>query len=288
MQSTIPLGVTAVTLPDLDFDEQIALCRRLGVTHYQLRPRIIPEDQRSKAFSFWGNHKFDLTPSRLREEAASIREKLSSARMRPFGTVPSANVTHCEQDLRLHFEGAAAVGAGRVRIGPPPIPTGPFDYPELLQRTIEGYRKAIDLARPLGIRIVIETHARSLACGPGLAWNICREFDPADVGVIFDLSNFASEGNVQPNLAVAVLKPYIDHLHVGGMQRVTAGADDAGFRKVEVRMCPLEQSDLHVPTWLAALRSANVNVPLIIESFVADVPPATQLESCVKLLRQIT
>ena len=35
------LGVTGVMLPELDFDEQIALCRSLGITRYQYRPRVI-------------------------------------------------------------------------------------------------------------------------------------------------------------------------------------------------------------------------------------------------------
>lgn len=286
MDDRLPLGVTAVMLPELDFDEQIALCQRLGVTHYQLRPRIIPEPERGKAFSFWGNHKFDLTPRRLLAEGGEIRSRLSDAGLVAFGTVPGASVTDAEADLRLHFEGAAAAGAGRVRVAPPPLPAGPFNYASVLAQVIDAYGRAIELARPLGIRIVIETHARSLACSPGLAWSICRNFDPASIGVIFDFCNFASEGNVQPNLAVAVLQPFIDHLHVGGMQRFTASVDAAGFRVVESRMCALEESDLHFPTWLAALRDARVQVPLVIESFIAEVPGPTRLAQAVEAVKR--
>ena len=86
----IPLGVTAVMLPELDFADQIALCRECGVTHYSIRPRIIADDQQDQPYSSHGNHKFDLTPARLVEEGAAIRAQLASAGMTPFGTLPAA------------------------------------------------------------------------------------------------------------------------------------------------------------------------------------------------------
>lgn len=281
-----PIGVNAVMLPELDFSEQIALCRELGVSHYQLRPRIILPEQRAKPYANWGNHKFDLTPARLLAEAGEIRRRLSDANLVAFGTVPSASVTDSVESLKLDIEGAAAVGAGRMRVAPAPLPEGPFDYPTVLEQTIAGYRGVVELARPLGIKIVIETHARSLACSPALAWNICRHFDPAELGVIFDINNFNLEGNISPNLAVAVLKPYIDHVHVGGMTRTTVGKDEHGFRTIETRFCLLDEADLHLPTWLKALGAAQVDVPLVIESYVRQTPGAQRLRLAVDALRR--
>lgn len=283
----VPLGVTAVMLPELDFDDQLELCRRLGVTHYSLRPRVIPDAQRSQPYSNWGHHAFDLTPQRLLTQAASIREKLSAHGMVPFGTVPAATTADRDDALTLHLDGAAAVGAGRVRVNPRPYPRTAFDYPALLDEVVRRYRDIIErLSRPRGIRLVMETHAGSLVAGPGLAYEVCRHFDPADLGVIFDLPNFAREGNAAPNLAVAALGPYIDHLHVGGSRRVTQAYDPAGFRQTRDQFCPSAESDLHLPSWLAALWRAGVRTPMILEDYTENIPGALRLENAVRQCRQ--
>lgn len=283
--SELPLGVMAVMLPELDLDEQLSLCRSLGVTHYTLRPRVIPDAERGRPYSNWGNHKFDLTPQRLLDEAATIREQLDDAGIMAFGTAPSAKTADADEQLRVDLEGAAAVGAGRVRVNPSPYPDRPFDYEAQVRREIDRYAELVEMARPLGIKLVIETHSRSLAASPALAWNICRHFDPADVGVIFDLANFSREGEIQPHLAVSVLGKYIDHCHVGASRRVSVGRDEDGFEGRQSQFCAMADGDLHLPTWLKALSQAKIRVPLVIEDYTADVPGAQRLTDSVQQLR---
>lgn len=275
---TFPLGLTAVMLPELDFDEQLALCQELGLTHYSVRPRVIPPAQREAAPDNWGRHLFDLTPSRLVREGPQIAAKLKAAGMVAWGTVPSASVRDSEDALKEHFEGAAAVDAGRVRVAPIPCPRDePLDYPGLLKETIEGYQRAVRVARQYKQKIVIETHCFSLATSPALALNICREFDPAELGVIFDIANFHIEGGLQPNLAVAVLGDYIDHVHIGGC-RWFAGRNDAqGFTIHERRMSSMTESHLYLPGWVKALHEAGRHVPLLIEDYTPDMAGACRL-----------
>jgi sugar phosphate isomerase/epimerase len=215
------LGVTAVMLPELDFDDQVELCVSLGVRFYQIRPRRIPEDQKKEPYSPWGNHRFDLTPESLPAKGPRLLEDLSQAGMKPWGTLPTASIADPDEALLLHLKGAAAAGAGRMRLGPAPYPPGTFDYSAYLESTVERYKHVVKrLARPLGIRLLIETHTGGAAASPGLAANIVRRFDPADVGVIFDIANFAREGEIAPSLAVSVLRDWIDCAHIGGSRRV--------------------------------------------------------------------
>ena len=285
----LPLGVTAVMLPELDFDEQLGLCRQLGVTHYSIRPRVIPEDQLDQPYSCWGNHKFDLTPERLLREAEQIRGKLDDAGIVPFGTLPAVTVESERDELELHFEGAVAVGAGRMRVGPLAYPEEPFNYADLLDRTVDGYRRVVELARPFNMKIVIETHSRSLATSPALAWNICRHFEPRELGVIFDIANFSFEGAIRPNLAVAVLNDYIDHAHVGGGRCTEGRIDGQGFRESDNVMCSMTTGDLHIPSWIVALHHAGRHVPLIIEDFTPDETGAERFtRSAADLQRTLT
>ena len=283
----MPLGVTAVMLPELDFQQQIELCRKARVSHYSWRPRIIPPDQRDKPPSPWGRHEFDLTPKRLLEQATELRSRLEDAGLTSFGTLPSASVQQTDDELKIHFEGAAAVAAGRVRVGPLTYPAGSFDYGELLHKTIERYGQVVDIARRFGQKIVIETHCRSQATSPALALNICEAFDPSALGVIFDINNFMIEGGLQPNLAVAVLNKYIDHCHVGAARRTDGERDAMGFRTDAFEMCSLPDGDMHMPTWVRALHDAGLRVPLIIENFATHAPSAQCLAESADQLRHI-
>jgi sugar phosphate isomerase/epimerase len=250
---------------------------------------VIAERRRGEAYSNWGNHKFDLTPQRLLDEGRGLTARLREAGMEPWGTVPGINVDTSDEDLRVAFEGAVAADACCVRCNPPGYPNQPFDYAGFCEHVVQRYHYVTErLSWPLGIKLIIETHAGSLATGPGLAWNIVRHFAPQRVGVIFDLPNFAKEGGVNPNLAVSVLRNYIDCLHVGGAQRFEADErDERGCRIIHTRFCPLQDSDLHVPTWLELIEQSDVSPPLIIEDYDERLAGAERLKRTVDFLNKL-
>lgn len=282
------IGVTAVMLPELDFPAQLALCARLGVTRYQIRPRRIPDAERGKPPSPWGNHRFDLTPERLAKEGPAIAAAIRGAGLEPWGTLPAASIDDPDDALKLHAEGAAASGAGRVRIGPTPYPARPFDYAGYLAKVLDRYVAVVErVTRPAGVKIIIETHCGSAATSPGLARNLCTGYAPRDLGVILDIANFSREGEVAPVLAVSALRDWIDCVHVGGSRRIDDGVDAAGCRKVKSVFCPLDESDLNVGAWISALREAAPDCPLIIEDFGEYADGPARLERSVAVLKRV-
>jgi len=283
----MPLGVTAVMFPEIDFPRQIEVCAAHGVTHYTWRPRVIADEARDQPFNPWGRHAFDLTPRRLVDEASSLRRQLADGGLVSFGTVPVAAVTDDDDVLKLHLEGAAAVAAGRVRVAPHPCPESAFDYAQILGRCVDDYGRVVELARPFGLKIVIETHCRSLVTSPALALNVCRHFDSSDLGVIFDINNFMIEGGLRPHLAVAVLRDYIDHCHLGGARRKPQPPDDLGFPVAGYEMCSLIEADQNVPDWIAALDAAGRRVPLVIENFAQHAGSPQLLAESAEQLRQV-
>lgn len=284
----LPLGVTGVMLPELDLDEQIALCRETGVTHYSIRPRIIPEQWVGKPWGNWGNHKFNLTPQRFYDEAEEINKKLVDAGITPCGTVPNLPVGSDADTLKFHFEAAARAKAGAVRVQPPSYPRDEaFDYNKLVDETVSLYKKAVEIAKPLGIKIVIEMHRGTHVCAPGIAMNVCRHFEPSELGVIFDIANFSGEGEVNPNLAVNVLGDYIDHAHLGGGRRTFGEYDESGCRKPVHVMTKMSEGDLYIPAYLAALARLGRVIPLIIEDYTPNISGAERLRDSAASLSRI-
>jgi sugar phosphate isomerase/epimerase len=174
-----------------------------------------------------------------------------------------------------------------VRCNPPSYPREIFDFPAYLKQTLELYRRAVELARPYSIKLIIETHAGTAACSPGLAWNICREFDPRELGVILDIANFHREGEVAPSLTVSILRDHIDCIHIGGSRREKNARDEFGCALVTKEFCDLKDADSYVPAWISALKAANVQAPLLIEDYEPNVPSEVRIRRCAELLRQL-
>ncbi|MEM9251279.1 MAG: TIM barrel protein [Planctomycetota bacterium] len=288
------LGVTAVMLPELDFDEQIALCVDCGVTAYVFRPRVIPDRARDQPYSNWGNHRFDLTPQRLADEGQQLAARLLDAGINPVGTVPAGANGDDEDAFRLDLAGAAAGRCRHMRIQLPAMPDGLFDWPDYLAKTRDRLARLIELATPYGVKLVIEMHAGSAAVDAVAARNLCDGFDPDRLGLIFDLPNLSREGIRHAELTLSAIRPYIDHAHVGGFTHHPATPapggdrprDDAGFAKPAGTMSALSDGDLHTPTWLALLREAAPHAELIVEDYTPDKPGADRLRDTVHDVRR--
>jgi sugar phosphate isomerase/epimerase len=260
------LGVTAVMLPEIDFDAQIELCVSLGIRCYQ----------------------FSLPPERLVAEGKKLSLRLTRAGLVPWGTLPGVRVDDADDAIVLHLRGAAEAGAGRMLLDPPLLPPAPFDCRAALERAASRYEEvARTLARPLGIRLLVETRTGTIASSPGLAWALVGRLDPRDIGVIVDLASFAREGELAPDLAVSVLKDAIDCVHVGGSRRVVAGSDERGCKRLESQFCSMEESDLHIPSWIAAIRAAGIAPPLIVQDFSPGMSGADKLRRGARLLHSI-
>jgi sugar phosphate isomerase/epimerase len=283
-----PLGVTAVMLAELDFDQQLALCGELGVTHYVYRPRHVSDEQRARDYHPHGKHKFDLTPERLIDEGPRLAEAVRSAGLVPFYSVPRGTLADEDAKLDGDLAGAAAGGCDRIRLMPPPLPKGLFDYDAYVQRARDRLARVLDMAGGHGLKVVIEMHAGGSACSPGLARDLVEPFEPERVGLIVDLPNFAREGYVQPDLALSAIRPWIDNAHVGGLRRTQGGYDEHGFRRSGTLMCPLTESDLDIPRWLEALAAAAPGAPWIVEDYTPGRSGQAMLRDAVGAIRRVT
>lgn len=282
--SQFPLGVSAVMLPELDFDAQLSLCQSLGIQYYVYRPRVIADDLRQERYTNWGNHRFDLTPKRLVDEGEDLSLQLASRGLSPLCTLPEIDTLTLEDELEVHILGAANAGCTRLRLNPPEYSTGWMDYETQLQSFTTGYRQAIRIARTYGIKLVIEMHVMTAACGVGLTHAIVRDFDPNELGVILDLPNLAQQGEIDAALAISVLGPWVDHCHVGAARRIDDGRDRLGCRKIRHEFCQLTDGDLHVPTWIETLAELRRPVPLVVEDFTPNVSGRDRLTRTVEQL----
>jgi len=75
---------------------------------------------------------------------------------------------------------------------------------ERLARLLEG----------TGVKALLEIHFGTIFSSPALAWELLRGLDPATIGVVLDPANLVIEGATDLRLALDMIGPFVDLVHV--------------------------------------------------------------------------
>lgn len=258
------LSLTTVALPHLSLEETVAFARRLGYDGVELRVRRIPAAAVDQPYSFWGNHKSDVTPDNVVALAPRIKALCADQGL----AIPAlaCNATARElDDLRRLAEGAAILGCPLVRVGAPRRYDGSVSYHDLYRETVDAFGQAIEVLRPFNVRALLEIHGGTITVSAGLAHRLVSNFAPEDVGVIYDVQNMVREGYEGARLGLDVLGRYLAHVHVGGHAPSPAERDATGTRRWQWHATDLADGLLSVPPLLAELHRVGYDGFITVE-----------------------
>lgn len=220
-------SVTTVMMPDCDLDETAALLSELGYDGVEWRVRRIPEDKKGGPYDAWGNVKNDLTPEKLAERPQILKDTAEQYHLPLAGLATNVSVNQYD-DIRLIAEACAACNAPFFKVGAPERYHGSQSYNDLFQKALIAYRKALNIARDYGVRMVVEVHRNTIMVSTSLAYRLVSHFNPKDIGVIYDLSNMTMEGFECSRLALELLGPFLAHVHVAGHRPVIQEQQEDG------------------------------------------------------------
>lgn len=106
---------------------------------------------------------------------------------------------------------AVAAGAPQVRLQGPRSGRG---YHELFAQAVGFLGEGQARAAARGVRIVVELHQGTIFPSASLAHRAVAHFDPAHVGVIYDVGNLVVEGYEDRRIATELLGPHLHHVHL--------------------------------------------------------------------------
>ena len=103
-------------------------------------------------------------------------------------------------------------------------------------------RKLERLARMLegsGVKALLEIHFGTIFSSPALAWGLLRGLDPATIGVVLDPANLVIEGAMDLRMALDMIGPYVDLVHVKNIrwEQTAQGTWRWRFDELEDGMC---------------------------------------------------
>lgn len=281
-------SATTVAMPHLTLQEQAALLARLGYDGIELRVRRIADSLRAAAVpSNWGYHVNDVTPENFARKAPEIQAVLSDAGIALAGIASNAACTDLDQ-VKLLVDGAVATGAPFIRVGAAAgyKPDGSTEYRRVYGETIAGYSQALQITRGTGVKVVLEIHGGTIHPSASLAHRIVGQFDPAEVGVIYDPQNMVRDGYETTALALDLLGPYVAHCHVGGHRPVFSEPETDGRGQWQWEACPMAQGLFDFTTMMAQLRRIAYQHFISVEDF-RNAPVEEKLADAIAYLRSL-
>ena len=261
------ISATTVMMPEHDLRETAELLAKLGFDGAEWRCRQIPESQRDKPLSPWGNVKNDLSPDNLGErgeELVAVSKEVGLAVVGLATNMPANDL----DDVRKVAEGCAKWGIPMFRIGAPSRYSREANYREVLDEAIRAMEPALAITRDLGVKMILEIHRGTVACSASQAYLVVKHFDPADLGVIFDIANMSLGEGYEPwGMGLDLLGPYVAHVHAAGGKAVEKERREDGHAGWAWDCCDLADSLYDVPLFVAQLKERDYQGFLSLEDF---------------------
>lgn len=270
-----------VALPTLSPLEAIVALASCGYRGVEWRVGDAPHGATSaSARTFLTNNKCTLIPGRIAHR--EIVDRCADSDLTIVGLGPYLDVTRPEA-LPPMFELAGTLGASQIRLQAPRIGAEPFDYADLVAKTIEFLAVAEPLGRQYGVRFVVEMHHNTIAPSAAMVRRLVESFDPHIIGVIYDIGNLVWEGYEAPELALQVLGPYLHHVHLknAGVFRSFEGDRISWTRS----WLPLEEGLIDVPSVLTLLAERGYDGWISLEDLSTARTPLATMRHNAELLK---
>ena len=278
-------SVTSVILPDLDVVETCRLLQELGYEGVEWRVRYTPPDAIGKGYSFWGEHKSDLSPANLAEKAAEVAHITADHGLAVPAIAASLRSDELD-DIKRLADGVARMGTIPIRIGACCRYDRTANYHELYEEAVSSYAQAIEVLKPYGLKAFIEIHGGTIMVSASLAYRIASNFSPDEMGVIYDVNNMTLDGFETFRIGLELLGDYLQHCHAGGWRPVEKGRREDGTLDWGYEGTDLSDSILDIPLFLADLKAVGYDGFISIEDF-RDMDYREKLRRQIEYLRAV-
>lgn len=277
--------VTSVILPEFDVPETCTLLQALGYDGVEWRVRYTPEQAIGQGFSMWGEHKTGLSPANLAQRAHEVARITADHGLEIPAIAANLRCDELDEIKRL-ADGVARMGQIPIRLGAPTGYDRSANYNDLYKRAVGAYSKALDVLKPYGIRCFIEIHGGTLMPSASLACRLAANFQPDELGVIYDVNNMAKDGFETFRIGMELLGPYLQHCHAGGWRPVPGEPDEKGTITWSYDGCDLAESILDIPQFLADLSAVGYQGFISIEDF-RPMDPREKLKRQIDYLKSL-
>jgi len=258
-----------VSLPTLQPAQAVEELAGCGFTGVEWRVGEPSHARSTDATSFFVGNRCTLEET---EAAAAEAGRLSrAAGLTVVGLTPyvaSGDLGH----LRAVLAMAVAAGTTQVRLQGPRFTAPTQTYRQLVSRFLDFLIDGVREASALGVRLVLELHHRTIVPSVGLVMPLLTRFDPAELGVIYDVGNMVHEGYEDTRIGLELLGAHLHHVH---LKNAAAQRDAHG--RWGYRWSPLDDGLVDVASFLRLLDEHGYDGWVSLEDISTDREPTATL-----------
>ncbi|OGF45049.1 MAG: hypothetical protein A2231_00620, partial [Candidatus Firestonebacteria bacterium RIFOXYA2_FULL_40_8] len=262
------LAVFTACLPALDLEEQCKLLNENGCEGIELRVRDLTAEQKTKPFSFWGNHKCDLGVYNISERAKEVRKTCDKYKLEicSLGTYLNADDFKGIEEVCKNLK---TLGTNQFRVGNASAFFNPEkeNYTEKYDKLVANMAKVEKIVKKYKAKALIETHMATIVPSIGLMHRVVSQFDPKYVGVILDPGNMVYEGYENIEMQLDLLKDYLAHVHLKNGRWTIKEVKLDGSVIWEAGSCATWEGQVNVKKTIIALRKFDYDKWLSMEEF---------------------
>ncbi|MEY8354489.1 sugar phosphate isomerase/epimerase [Lachnospiraceae bacterium 54-53] len=224
-----------VSVPDMTPEQALRKMKEYGYDGVDWRVAEIPGDPEilKEAPSYWRNNYCTIDINTIDQQAAQLKQLTERYGLCINALATYLKCTDSEEKIRRCMAGARLMGCGRIRVNAPSYDRN-RTYDELFAEAAVGFKKVEKLAEEYGVKADFEMHMGTIVPSASAAYRLASNFDPGCIGVIYDTGNVIYEGFEEYKMALEILGPYLDLVHV----------KNAKWEKKEV-----EGKEKFVPGW---------------------------------------
>jgi sugar phosphate isomerase/epimerase len=184
------------------------------------------------------------------------------------------------------LEAAAKMGCPKIRVNSLPF-DGTQKHDELFFAAQAAFAKLVPAAKHFGVQMNVEMHMRLISASASAARRLVEPFDPAVVGVIYDVGNMVTEGYEAYHLGLEILGPYLNHIHVKNAILQPDGRGGDGAAKYASKQAPLWEGMASYVQFSAAVKAIGYDGYLSLEDFSSELTTDEKLEKNIAYLKKV-
>lgn len=202
----------SVMVPDTTPEQLISYLKEAGYDSVEWRFKEMPAELRNENTSFWGNNLCTISPEITDLEienlvSATKYNNIKVLSINPYLT--SGDLVATERVLQV----AQKFGASSIRVGIPWYDRS-INYNDLFKSAVSYLKEVEQMCKQYDIKGLVETHHGSIAPSAGLAHKLVSQFNPEQIGVLYDPGNMVHEGYENYRMGMELLGDYLAHVHV--------------------------------------------------------------------------
>lgn len=204
-----------VSVPELTPRQALEKMKEAGYDGVDWRVTVIPKDEeiRKEAPSYWRNNLCTIDIDTVEEKAKELKSLCEE-----YGLEVNALATYLdayseEESIASCMRAAMILGCQRIRVNAPKYDRLK-NYHDIFADAIKGFTKVERLAKAYGVKADFEMHMGTITPSASAARALASHFDPRFIGVIYDTGNVIYEGLEDYKMALEILGPYLDLIHI--------------------------------------------------------------------------